>query len=134
MNENVDKLKQFELENLDSVYEHIYHEHNTEEPIIYSSTEALEYFIQKEQELVAAQNKIFSGDSSGDMPQNISKAAKLVLHLSVSLHVFTEQMMRSLCHPCDFARETATYIGITTLKRAFILGDWFLVNRNILER
>ena len=120
VNEKVARLQQFGLQNLDTVYEHIYHRHNNADPILYTlSAEAFQYFVQQEKELVEAQNKIFSGASSCDVPQNISKAAKLVLRLSVALHVFTDQMMRSLCHSSDTSRETPTSIDITMVKRAF---------------
>lgn len=135
VNEKVARLQQFGLQNLDSVYEHIYHRHNSADPILYTlSAEAFQYFIEQEKKLVEAQNKIFSGTSSFGVSQNISKAAKLVLRLSVVLHVFTDQMMRSLCHSSDMTRETPTSVGIATVKRAFNLGNWFLDNRNILEK
>ncbi|KAK3742808.1 hypothetical protein QZH41_002741, partial [Actinostola sp. cb2023] len=133
VNQKVGQLQQYGIQNLESVYEHIYHRHNDGDPIIYTLTpEAFAYFVEKEKELVEAQNKIYCGASSDRLPQNISKAAKLFLRLAVALHVFTDQMQRSMGLTPD--TNTPNSLNATIMKRAFSLGNWFLDNRNILEK
>lgn len=136
VNAKVGQLQQYALQSLDSVYEHIYHRHNDGNPVLYKLIpEAFAYFVEKEEELVEAQNKIFCGSSSDECPQNISKAAKLFLRLAVTLHVFTEQMQRSMYQVPEGGEPQEPYtISAETMTRAFHLGSWFLDNRNVLEK
>ncbi|KAK3728052.1 hypothetical protein QZH41_009996 [Actinostola sp. cb2023] len=132
VNESVRKLQQSPLQNLEKVYEHIYHRHNSGQKLEYTlSEDAFRFFLQKEKELVDLQNSIFSGCSEG-VAQNISKAPKLVLRLSVALHVLINQLSRALCG-VQYG-EIPTVIEKDTMKGAIHLANWFMDHRNILEK
>jgi len=132
VNESVRKLQQSPLQNPEKVYEHIYHRHNSGQKLEYTlSEDAFRFFLQKEKELVDLQNSIFSGCSEG-VAQNISKAPKLVLRLSVALHVLINQLSRALCG-VQYG-EIPTVIEKDTMKGAIHLANWFMDHRNILEK
>lgn len=130
VNASVNILQGYSVQSLDSMYEYVYHKHQDQQPVIYTlSQEALNYFMEKEKELVNAQNEIFSGDAVPEATSNISKAAKLMLRLSVVLHVFIDRMMHALGQNLHRPGDIPTMIGLDSMQRAVILAEWFLDSR-----
>ena len=87
--------------------------------------------MEKEKELVDAQNEIFSGGAIGEAARNISKATKLILRLSVVLHVFTDRMMQALGQG---GGDIPNMTSLQTMQRAVVLANWFQDNRQTLEK
>ena len=90
--------------------------------------------MEQEKQLVDAQNAIFSGGAVPEAAKNISKAAKLVLRLSVVLHVFIDRMMQALGQNAQGTGDILNAIKLDTLQRAVILANWFLDSRQTLEK
>ena len=134
LTEQVDRLQQCSIKNLNSMYEYVYHHHqDTVQPVVYTlSKDALDFFSKQEQQLVDAQNEIFSGKGDIGVARNISKAAKLMLRLGVALHVFIDRMTQALCQ--NGARDIPTVIEFESMQRAVALANWFLDSRYVLEK
>ena len=107
-------MQQCFIQNLNSLYEYVYHYHqDTIQPVVYTlSKDALDFFSKQEQ-LVDAQNEIFSGKGDIEVARNISKAAKLMLRLGVALHVFIDRMTQALGQ--NGARDIPTVIEVETM-------------------
>jgi len=127
VNASVERLQQCPLQNLEKVYERIYHRHNSDTNLQYTlSDDAFRFFLEKEQELVDLQNSIFSGKSTEENPQNISKASKLVLRLSVVLHVTINYLARAINSGYQlYTGDIPTIIEKRTVKGAVHLANWF---------
>lgn len=133
LNDQVDRLQQCFIQNINSLYEYVYHYHqDTIQPVVYTlSKDALDFFSKHEQ-LVDAQNEILSGKGDIEVARNISKAAKLMLRLGVALHVFIDRMTQDLGQ--NGARDIPTVIEVETMQRAVAIANWFLDSRYILEK
>ena len=136
VNEKVERLQQYTTQDLKNIYEYVYHKHQDAlQPVIYTlDKSALEFFMEQEKQLVDAQNAIFSGGAVPEAAKNISKAAKLVLRLSVVLHVFIDRMMQALGQKAQGTGDIPNAIKLDTLQRAVILANWFLDSRQTLEK
>lgn len=134
LNDQVDKLLHCPIQSLNTMYEYVYHHHqDTIQPVVYTlSKDALTFFSQREQQLLDAQNEIFSGKGDLAVARNISKPAQLMLRLGVALHVFINKMMQVLSQ--NGAREIPTVIEVATMRRAVAIANWFLDSRYTLEK
>ena len=130
LNNQVDRLQRCPIQSLNTMYEYVYHHHqDTIQPVIYSlSEDALTFFSQQEQQLVDAQNEIFSG--KGDLA--VARQQRLMLRLAVALHVSINRMTQAISQ--NGSRKIPTVIEKATMRRAVALANWFLDSCYILVK